>query len=206
MVTQSNDDALTLRHVRAPLPFPARHVPWVQAEHARVPDRGFAMSAIRSGRRKYVTFLTTAIARAALAGSVVATSLAPVRPLAAAPTAPAAIRLADALIPPAATNASPAAARAIARAMLASFHWRQRQFKYLNRLWDNESGWNVLAVNPHSGAYGIPQADPGSKMASAGPNWRTSARTQIRWGLGYIQTNYGSPRRAWAHELATGWY
>jgi hypothetical protein len=87
------------------------------------------------------------------------------------------------------------------------FHWRPKyQFRYLNRLWERESSWNVRAANPYSGAYGIPQAVPGSKMASAGSNWRTSARTQIRWGLRYIRSRYGSPHRAWAHSLATGWY
>jgi hypothetical protein len=87
------------------------------------------------------------------------------------------------------------------------FHWRPKyQFRYLNRLWERESSWNVHAANPYSGAYGIPQAVPGSKMASAGSNWRTSARTQIRWGLRYIRSRYGSPHRAWAHSLATGWY
>lgn len=60
--------------------------------------------------------------------------------------------------------------------------------------------------NPYTGAAGIPQAVPGSKMASAGPNWRTSARTQILWGLGYIKSRYGSPSAAWAHEAAHGWY
>jgi hypothetical protein len=96
--------------------------------------------------------------------------------------------------------------RQIARKLLRSYHWSWRQFKYLNWLWDRESSWNVYAANPYSGAYGIPQALPGSKMASAGSNWRTSARTQIRWGLGYIRAVYGSPRRAWDHELAVGWY
>jgi hypothetical protein len=96
--------------------------------------------------------------------------------------------------------------RQIARKLLRSFRWSWRQFKYLNWLWDRESSWNVYAANPYSGAYGIPQALPGSKMASAGSNWRTSARTQIRWGLGYIRAVYGSPRRAWDHELAVGWY
>ena len=57
-----------------------------------------------------------------------------------------------------------------------------------------------------SGAYGIPQAVPGSKMASAGPHWRTSARTQIRWGLSYIRSRYGTPCGAWAHSNAYGWY
>ncbi len=80
------------------------------------------------------------------------------------------------------------------------------QYPYLNRLWKHESGWNVHALNPYSSAYGIPQAVPGSKMATAGPDWQDSARTQIRWGLRYIRARYNSPRRAWLHEQATGWY
>jgi hypothetical protein len=91
--------------------------------------------------------------------------------------------------------------------MFNRFHWRPKyQFRYVNWLWDRESSWNVFASNPYSGAYGIPQAVPGSKMASAGRHWRTSARTQIRWGLRYIRSRYGKPRRAWEHERATGWY
>lgn len=87
------------------------------------------------------------------------------------------------------------------------FHWKpRRQFRYLNRLWMRESSWNIYATNPYSGAYGIPQALPGSKMSSAGANWRTSARTQIRWGLRYIRSHYGNPRGAWNHEVAYGWY
>lgn len=94
----------------------------------------------------------------------------------------------------------------IAQAMLASYGWSSSQFGCLDSLWQRESGWNVYASNPGSGAYGIPQALPGSKMASAGPNWQTDAATQIRWGLGYIQATYGSPCGAWSHEEATGWY
>jgi hypothetical protein len=97
-------------------------------------------------------------------------------------------------------------ARQIARRMLHSFHWTGWQYQWLNLLWSHESSWNVYASNPYSGAYGIPQAVPGSKMASAGPRWETSARTQIRWGLEYIKGRYGSPHVAWEHELATGWY
>jgi hypothetical protein len=100
----------------------------------------------------------------------------------------------------------PATPRQIARAMLRKFGWSTRQFRYLNSLWSHESSWNVHAENLYSGAYGIPQAVPGSKMGAAGPHWRTSARTQIRWGLRYIKSRYGSPRGAWDHELATGWY
>jgi len=90
--------------------------------------------------------------------------------------------------------------------MLHRFGWGQGQFRYLNLLWSRESSWRVRAYNAYSGAYGIPQAVPGSKMSAAGPDWETSARTQIRWGLEYISERYGSPRRAWDHELATGWY
>jgi hypothetical protein len=98
--------------------------------------------------------------------------------------------------------------RAIAwRMMYNRFPWRPKyQFRYVNRLWERESSWRVRAFNPYSGAYGIPQAVPGSKMASAGSHWRTSARTQIRWGFRYIRSRYGSPRRAWAHWCAHGWY
>jgi len=93
----------------------------------------------------------------------------------------------------------------IASAMLGSFGWSSGEFGCLVSLWNLESGWNVYASNP-SGAYGIPQALPGSKMASAGPDWQSNAATQIRWGLGYIKSLYGSPCGAWSHEQATGWY
>lgn len=98
------------------------------------------------------------------------------------------------------------APRQIARAMLPHFRWGQRQFRYLDRLWSHESGWNRYAANPYSGAYGIPQAMPGGQMASAGPGWRWNAHTQIRWGMRYIRARYGSPRRAWVHETGYGWY
>jgi hypothetical protein len=94
----------------------------------------------------------------------------------------------------------------IAESMLGSYGWSSSQFSCLQPLWNQESGWSVTASNPSSGAYGIPQALPGSKMASAGADWQTSAATQIRWGLGYIQSTYGSPCAAWSHEQAYGWY
>lgn len=95
----------------------------------------------------------------------------------------------------------------IAWLMMHRFGWRAKyQFKYVKWIWDRESSWNVYATNPYSGAYGIPQALPAYKMASAGRNWRTSAKTQIRWGLRYIRDRYGSPRRAWDHEIDFGWY
>ncbi len=102
--------------------------------------------------------------------------------------------------------ATSGSAQQIALAMLASYGWSSSQFACLDPLWEHESGWNVYASNPGSGAYGIPQALPGSKMASAGPDWESDATTQIRWGLNYIQATYGSPCAAWAHEEATGWY
>jgi len=94
----------------------------------------------------------------------------------------------------------------IAAAMLGSYGWSSSEFGCLVSLWNLESGWNVYASNPSSGAYGIPQALPGSKMASAGPDWQSNAATQIRWGLGYIKSLYGSPCGAWSHAQASGWY
>lgn len=70
-------------------------------------------------------------------------------------------------------------------------------------LWNRESGWSVSAHNRSSGAHGIPQALPGSKM---GPGWQSNAHVQIRWGLGYIYGRYGGPCGAWGHSQATGWY
>lgn len=100
----------------------------------------------------------------------------------------------------------PLAPRQIARLLLPSYHWAQWQFRYLSMLWMRESGWDPHALNPGSGAYGIPQAVPGAKMASAGPDWRWNPRTQIRWGLTYIAGRYGSPLNAWQHESGYGWY
>jgi len=108
--------------------------------------------------------------------------------------------------PTQAATAASGSPQQIAEAMLASFGWSSSQFSCLDPLWAHESGWSVTAYNPGSGAYGIPQAVPGSKMASAGPDWQTNAATQIRWGLEYIKGTYGSPCGAWGHEQATGWY
>ena len=94
----------------------------------------------------------------------------------------------------------------IAGSLMPAYHWTSWQFHYLNLLWMRESGWNRFAYNHSSGAYGIPQAVPGNKMAAAGPDWQTSARTQIIWGMGYIQSRYGNPWNAWQHELRYGWY
>ena len=90
--------------------------------------------------------------------------------------------------------------------MLKSFGWSSSQFSCLEPLWEHESGWSVSAANRSTGAYGIPQAEPGNKMASAGPDWKTNASTQIKWGLTYIKATYKSPCAAWSHEQADGWY
>jgi hypothetical protein len=96
--------------------------------------------------------------------------------------------------------------RDIARAMMGEFGFSSSQFSCLDSLWMKESGWNVYADNPTSSAYGIPQSLPGSKMASAGPDWLHNPATQIRWGLGYIRDRYGSPCAAWSHSQAVNWY
>ena len=106
----------------------------------------------------------------------------------------------------AAVSSASGSPRQIAQAMLGSFGWSSSQFSCLDPLWEHESRWSVTAANPGSGAFGIPQALPGSRMASAGPDWQTSAATQITWGLRYIRDTYGSPCAAWSHEQATGWY
>lgn len=86
------------------------------------------------------------------------------------------------------------------------YGWGSDQFQCLDSLWQKESDWNYQAVNPSSGATGIPQALPGHKMASAGGDWQTNATTQIVWGLDYIARAYGTPCAAWAHSQATDWY
>jgi len=107
---------------------------------------------------------------------------------------------------PAVTTAASGSPQQIAQAMLGSFGWSSSQFSCLDPLWAHESGWSVSAYNAGSGAFGIPQALPGSRMASAGPDWQTNAATQVKWGLDYIKGTYGSPCGAWSHEEATGWY
>jgi hypothetical protein len=96
--------------------------------------------------------------------------------------------------------------QAIACAMLPDYGWGISEMPPLVELWDHESGWNEYAENESSGAYGIPQALPGSKMSSCGDDWQTNPATQICWGLGYIQSRYGSPGAAYDFWLANGWY
>jgi hypothetical protein len=102
---------------------------------------------------------------------------------------------------PARTTVAPTDPKAYALAQVGA-----TQFRCLEPLWEKESNWRVDATNPSSGAYGIAQALPASKYASAGSDWETNAITQIRWGLGYIKAVYGTPCAAWAHSQATNWY
>ncbi|MDR7383931.1 ubiquitin-like domain-containing protein [Promicromonospora iranensis] len=100
----------------------------------------------------------------------------------------------------------PGSARALGQAMAAERGWGAGEFSCLDRLWEKESGWRWNADNPSSSAYGIPQALPGSKMATVGSDWLTNPATQIEWGLGYISGRYGTPCTAWAHSVEVGWY
>ncbi|KQO98899.1 hypothetical protein [Leifsonia sp. Leaf264] len=102
---------------------------------------------------------------------------------------------------------TPDGARAQARRIAADkYGWGEGEFQCLSTLWDRESNWRVDAYNGNGGATGIPQALPGSKMASAGPDWQTNARTQILWGLGYIADRYASPCSALDHSNSLNWY
>lgn len=108
--------------------------------------------------------------------------------------------------PPPGVIVDRAAAKAYAASRVAAYGWGSEQFRCLDLLWTRESGWRADAYNASSGAYGIPQSLPGSKMASAGSDWRTNAATQIDWGLSYISARYGTPCGAWAHSEAYNWY
>lgn len=115
--------------------------------------------------------------------------------------------VADAMQEPVISSTSPAANKALADRMAATAGWDSHEIGCLNKLWQRESGFRVTVWNYQGAdAYGIPQANPASKMASAGPDWRTDPATQIKWGLGYVASIYTTPCRAWAHEKSAGWY
>ena len=90
--------------------------------------------------------------------------------------------------------------------MMAGHGWGDSEFSCLESLWNRESSWNYQAENASSGAYGIPQALPGSKMSEVASDWETNPSTQITWGLNYISGRYGTPCSAWAHSESVGWY
>jgi hypothetical protein len=97
--------------------------------------------------------------------------------------------------------------RRLARAMMAErYGWGAGQYSCLSSLWERESGWDVHAANPSSGAYGIPQALPGSKMSTYGADWQDDPVTQIQWGLAYIRQSHATPCGAWSTFRSKGWY
>ncbi|MEN9992981.1 MAG: hypothetical protein RLY83_551 [Actinomycetota bacterium] len=96
--------------------------------------------------------------------------------------------------------------QAIAYGKMSAFGWGREQYSCLVKLWDRESNWRINAYNASSGAYGIPQALPGNKMATAGPDWLTNPETQINWGINYIKSRYGSPCSALSHSDRHNWY
>ncbi|MFC7266615.1 aggregation-promoting factor C-terminal-like domain-containing protein [Streptomyces lutosisoli] len=102
----------------------------------------------------------------------------------------------------AATTSTGSSAQAIAHQMIPD----AAQFNAFSKIVEHESGWNISATNASSGAYGLVQALPASKMASAGADWKTNPKTQIKWGLDYMNSRYGSPAAAWNFWQANGWY
>ncbi|WP_406860669.1 transglycosylase SLT domain-containing protein [Streptomyces sp. HUAS MG47] len=101
----------------------------------------------------------------------------------------------------ASASAAPTDAKAIAKQIVPA-----AQFASFSKIVEHESGWNPKATNASSGAYGLVQALPANKMASAGSDWKTNPATQIKWGLNYMNERYGSPNGAWAFWQANGWY
>ncbi|MFD8673000.1 transglycosylase SLT domain-containing protein [Streptomyces seoulensis] len=102
----------------------------------------------------------------------------------------------------AATAPSPSSAQSVAHKMIPN----SAQYNAFSKIVEHESGWNVSAQNSSSGAYGLVQALPASKMSSAGSDWKTNPATQIKWGLDYMNSRYGSPVQAWNFWQANGWY
>jgi hypothetical protein len=103
---------------------------------------------------------------------------------------------------PAQASEGTSSAQAIAHRMIPD----AAQYNAFNNIVSHESGWNPSATNASSGAYGLVQALPASKMASAGSDWKTNPATQIKWGLDYMNSRYGSPVQAWNFWQANGWY
>ncbi|MET0980418.1 MAG: G5 domain-containing protein, partial [Candidatus Saccharimonadales bacterium] len=104
------------------------------------------------------------------------------------------------------TPTNPTEAQALGHQMMLDYGFGEDQWPCLYNLWMRESGWRTTAGNPSSGAYGIPQSLPASKMGSVAPDYLTNAATQITWGLGYVKGRYGTPCGAWSSFQAKGWY
>jgi len=131
----------------------------------------------------------------------------PAAPAPAAPPAPATESPAPAPAPAQQVAVDdPAAAKAYAAAQLPAHGWAASEMQCLTKLWTKESDWKTTATNPSSGAYGVVQSLPAEKMASAGADYLTNYRTQINWGLKYVQDRYGSPCGALNFHYANNWY
>ncbi|MEU9410029.1 transglycosylase SLT domain-containing protein [Streptomyces sp. NPDC048281] len=126
----------------------------------------------------------------------------PKKALTTAAVAAAAAGMALTAAPAQAATTSASSAQAIAHKMIPD----AAQFNAFSKIVSHESGWNPSATNSSSGAYGLVQALPGAKMASAGSDWKTNPATQIKWGLDYMNSRYGSPTAAWSFWQANGWY
>ncbi|MFI6468354.1 transglycosylase SLT domain-containing protein [Streptomyces sp. NPDC050528] len=133
---------------------------------------------------------------------IVARIASPKKALTAAALAAATTGLVLTSAPAQAATTSASSAQSIAHKMIPS----ATQYNAFSKIVEHESGWNVTATNSSSGAYGLVQALPGSKMASAGSDWKTNAATQIKWGLDYMNSRYGSPAAAWSFWQSNGWY
>jgi hypothetical protein len=102
---------------------------------------------------------------------------------------------------------TPLGAKKFAKYMMAAdYGWDDDQYSCLNRLWTKESNWNYQARNPRSGAHGIPQALPATKMEKIGTDWRTNPVTQIKWGLLYVSERYNTPCAAWNKFRRSNFY
>ncbi len=102
---------------------------------------------------------------------------------------------------------TPMGAKRVAKSILFDeYGFPEKEYKCLNRLWTKESNWNYKSRNKKSGAHGIPQALPASKMNVVSTDWRTNPVTQIRWGLRYISIRYETPCKAWAKSKRSNWY
>ncbi|MDH6136787.1 hypothetical protein P3T37_006218 [Kitasatospora sp. MAA4] len=130
-----------------------------------------------------------------------APAAAPQAPAPAAPAEPAPAQPAAPAPQPAAVDTSPSGVRALAQSMVPAGQWAA-----FSSIISHESSWNLQATNPSSGSYGLGQALPASKMASAGSDWRTNPVTQIKWTLGYMNDRYGSPNAAWTFWQNHHWY
>ena len=133
---------------------------------------------------------------------IVARIASPKKALTAAALAAATTGLVLTSAPAQAATTSASSAQSIAHKMIQS----AAQYNAFSKIVEHESGWNVTATNSSSGAYGLVQALPGSKMSSAGSDWKTNAATQIKWGLDYMNSRYGSPTAAWSFWQSNGWY